>query len=157
MINNNDKPVGYIYCGNTKIYTILILSLFLYIECEITPFECSNGRVIVQYYSVEEGRCVYPNCNTPAPVTNSPTEGPTERPITQPINVTDTTIEPTKQPTYDPTENPTPKPTDDETPEPTLEPTKVPTEVPTLDVGTDGSEKRKLSIFVLAVLLFVCL
>eukprot|EP01083_Nonionella_stella_P241484 843291_1 len=37
------------------------------IDCGIVPFECSNGKVLLPYYSVEEGKCIYDPCFTPSP------------------------------------------------------------------------------------------
>ena len=37
------------------------------IDCGDTPFECSNGKLVVKYYDEEEGKCVWPACSTPSP------------------------------------------------------------------------------------------
>ena len=40
------------------------------LSCDTTPFECDNGRLLVQYYSIEQGKCVWPeSCPSSSPTT----------------------------------------------------------------------------------------
>ena len=49
------------------------------IECDTVPFGCDNGKVLLPYYSVEQGRCVYDPCFTPSPTEKADYGNPARR------------------------------------------------------------------------------
>ena len=58
-------------------------------ECPNEPFECSNGNVILLYYSQDKGECVYPPCFTLSSTidsTNAPTQTPNDEVTTNDCN-----------------------------------------------------------------------